>query len=227
MPIPFTSRTVVSGDNDNACYVSFHFSRQLLHKAPLPPIDVKIGISVKPAEKDDATHTSSMTDVSTCSSLEDTHEDPSDRISTDSMAPAHRVIAPGKSCLKTAPSVTRSSSKKQVVFGEISIRRYNIILGNHPGCSDGVTITLDWAYTQQPVILLDDYQDMRGAPRTPKHFYVSPIKRSALLAEAGYGLEELREQKKAIKRIQQGRVISAWLYPVAAARHKMKQAWTA
>ena len=110
----------------------------------------------------------------------------------------------------------------------IAIRRYEITMGDNPGCSKGVPITLDWGYVQQPPVLLNDYLDMKGGdakPKKPRHFHLNSFKRYALLVRAGHDQEELRRVKKKIKLVKRGRRVSTWLYPAELIRHKVKKAF--
>lgn len=51
-----------------------------------------------------------------------------------------------------------SCTKKSVRFNSVSIRIYNQCFGDHPCCSDGLPLSLDWTYTETPTIDIDTYE---------------------------------------------------------------------
>ncbi|KAL7527757.1 hypothetical protein ACHAXR_002118 [Thalassiosira sp. AJA248-18] len=53
---------------------------------------------------------------------------------------------------------TSSQRKRRVRFGTVTIRDYDMILGDHPCCSCGPPVTIDWTYRQNEPVDVDVYQ---------------------------------------------------------------------
>jgi len=49
--------------------------------------------------------------------------------------------------------------KKSVRFESVSIRIYDQCLGDHPCCSDGLPLSLDWTYSETPTVDIDTYEN--------------------------------------------------------------------
>jgi BRCT domain type II-containing protein len=62
-----------------------------------------------------------------------------------------------KSSLKT--SASNRSLNRNVSFTNLSIREYNVELGDNPSCSFGVPISLGWDYEEQEALPLDALDD--------------------------------------------------------------------
>merc|ERR1712146_593962 len=103
----------------------------------------------------------------------------------------------------------------------LEIRTYSVVLGDHPGCEDGLAIELGWDYEKEPrVVDLQLHEDCRRMPLSPvaQHGTNSPHNRynrnrhtsnrcscsrrshlerkSMLLEIAGCTVEELNERTK-------------------------------
>mmetsp|Transcript_73005 Transcript_73005/g.101533 ORF Transcript_73005/g.101533 Transcript_73005/m.101533 type:complete len:154 (-) Transcript_73005:181-642(-) len=85
-----------------------------------------------------------------------------------------------------------SSSKKQVCFGDLEIRSYGIVLGDHPNVSNGAPIQIGWDFHETQIRNLDLYEVMRGERRRGKKQLSIPVqKRGQMLLRAGYTLDEI------------------------------------
>lgn len=47
---------------------------------------------------------------------------------------------------------------RRVSFGDVAVREFNRIAGDHPDCKDGVPMTLDWKYIELKPMPVDDYE---------------------------------------------------------------------
>merc|ERR1712110_1298182 len=61
-------------------------------------------------------------------------------------------------------------------------------IGDHPSCSDGVPITLDWNYTMLPVKDLQEYEDNRIPKRNKNHLALTKISKK---------IEKIKKQREA------------------------------
>lgn len=102
------------------------------------------------------------------------------------------------SSMVLAPPHNKEKSKKpkrSVSFGEICIREYQTTLSDHPMCSDGPPIGLDWSYTEQMAINIEDYEAdkllYRGPNKTRAEMWLSGPKRWNLLLSMGHTAREL------------------------------------
>lgn len=89
---------------------------------------------------------------SSCSSDESLLQDPievrlSDDHSLDSVS-FHSCTSVGL----TESDAKGSPKQKHVSFSTVEIREYAVIVGNHPCCSAGLPLSLDWKYNPYPII---------------------------------------------------------------------------
>jgi hypothetical protein len=100
------------------------------------------------------------------------------------------------------------TTKQRIQFDTVQIREFPIILSNNPSCHYGPSIELGWEYstnTSDETITVSQYEKLReGKRRTgrPSKFYLSQVRREAMLKDAGY---TDREVKNAIKDKQKAR----------------------
>merc|ERR1711862_243674 len=83
-------------------------------------------------------------------------------------------------------SIESSSSEeilhcKSVAFTNISVRNYNITLGDHPDCSYGPPICLSWDFEDYGEIKLIDYELSRPPRRSPRQMLITIITESTYL----------------------------------------------
>lgn len=61
----------------------------------------------------------------------------------------------------------RKKGKKSVGFGSINFRNYAVIMGDHPCCTMGCPLTLDWSFSEGEHVSVDEYENSRS-PRAAK-----------------------------------------------------------
>jgi hypothetical protein len=83
-------------------------------------------------------------------------------------------------------------SQKRVCFSEISIRTFNVCIGDSPSVSSGVPLTLDWSYCELPDITVDEFEGLRPERRTNDELKLSPEDRLKILLEFGVSPAEIR-----------------------------------
>jgi hypothetical protein len=81
---------------------------------------------------------------------------------------------------------------KRVSFSTVSIRNYDITVGDSPSVSSGIPLSLDWVFVEETVVSLNEYESNRSRRCT---FLLSAEQRRHKLIE-GFGIR--------IKHISQG-----------------------
>jgi hypothetical protein len=118
---------------------------------------------------------------------------------------------PRKPSLKKVSSINSikqeaSGLKPSVSFSNLSIREYNVALGDHPSCSYGPPIALGWKYQDKDQVSLDDYEDCRNPRRSMNQLVLSyNIRKYLLLKTAGYNRSDLRAAMAEVNRVKRDR----------------------
>ena len=99
-------------------------------------------------------------------------------------------------CSESVSSSTTSSSKKRVSFAALHIRNHSVILGDHPCCTVGLPITLDWTVESEISVDLEAYEATRERRRSRPEMILSVDDRHALLSEDMASGDLRRVQRK-------------------------------
>ena len=103
----------------------------------------------------------------------------------------------------------RNKVKKSVRFGTLEVRKYDKTLGDNPSCTDGVPTTLDWTYSVQPEVSLDEYETNRIPRRSRRHLVLTPItRRNSMFYHFGFSHEEIDKAADSIKKFQKQRQLT-------------------
>jgi len=78
----------------------------------------------------------------------------------------------------------------------VTLRDYDIILGDHPCCSYGPPITISWDYLQYESIDMDEYEFHHAPRRTLREMRLNCYQRKYLLLMAGFTEEDMEMAKK-------------------------------
>lgn len=118
--------------------------------------------------------------------------------------PPPLTLLPNKSCFKT--SDFPSSSERSIKFKALTMREYEIVLGNHPNCSDGPALSIGWSYNTRGPIDINRYEkSMEGMRRTRAQMLIPRKHREYLLQDFGFSSTDINESIKEIQRIQKER----------------------
>ena len=116
----------------------------------------------------------------------------------------HHHMRPRRSCLKYSSTLAPESGLyddhaycKSVEFGSLTIHHHSQTLGDHPDCSSGPPIQLDWLCLESTVQHVDDYEFTRKPRRKKSSLMTAPNHRQAILIQK-YGLSR-QDIKKGIK----------------------------
>mmetsp|Transcript_6833 Transcript_6833/g.13899 ORF Transcript_6833/g.13899 Transcript_6833/m.13899 type:complete len:162 (+) Transcript_6833:120-605(+) len=67
---------------------------------------------------------------------------------------------------KSVKKAQHHSSKKTVSFSTVQVRSYQVILGDHPYCSEGCPLSLGWDYEEQDkATVVSDFEARRSSER--------------------------------------------------------------
>jgi hypothetical protein len=73
--------------------------------------------------------------------------------------------------------------RKSIGFSSVEIREYSLTAGDHPACSKGHAVTLDWTYEEYEAMDLDDYEKgRRDRRRSLRQLMMNSKKRRHLLS---------------------------------------------
>jgi hypothetical protein len=125
----------------------------------------------------------------------------------------------------TFPSSLQSSPqlKRNVSFGNMQIRQYNVAISDHPSCSHGPPIQLSWEYDKEKVISvpLESYEKSRTTDgdnprRERKHLLLSLYERHFLLMkQGGCSKHEIKETMKEVERVKRERMMTDLFLPAS------------
>jgi len=142
-------------------------------------------------------------------------------------------LTPRRPILKTGGSCTASSSSsesKEVSFDTVHVRNYFMTAGDHPECSYGCPVQLDWDYVEQLDTNIDDFEKSRGPRRKLGDLVLSYYRRKALLERSGVSKEEQCKVERRIRTLKRQRSQTKMLLPTskleeffASASRKMRR----
>eukprot|EP00553_Chaetoceros_curvisetus_P004274 CAMPEP_0204632768 /NCGR_PEP_ID=MMETSP0717-20131115/25649_1 /ASSEMBLY_ACC=CAM_ASM_000666 /TAXON_ID=230516 /ORGANISM="Chaetoceros curvisetus" /LENGTH=319 /DNA_ID=CAMNT_0051650713 /DNA_START=112 /DNA_END=1071 /DNA_ORIENTATION=- len=113
----------------------------------------------------------------------------------------------GSAQVPPSPKMRRNISN--VSFKTVDIREYNRTLGDNPSCSFGPPVSLDWNYSTEQKISLEDYEKHRGMRRTRYNMRLPARARESLVKmNLGYSDEEVNAVTKDIKKVQRSRSVN-------------------
>ena len=91
------------------------------------------------------------------------------------------------------PEITRP--RERVAFGNVQVREYRVVLGDHPCCTDGFPLTLDWAYAKAVGYGLDALEQAKA--NSPPRPDLTPEERMLRIAAvAGVRPEDVQKQER-------------------------------
>ncbi|KAL7532661.1 hypothetical protein ACHAWF_004203 [Thalassiosira exigua] len=102
---------------------------------------------------------------------------------------------------KTAP-------KRKVHFGTVLVRDYDMILGDHPCCSYGPPLTIDWDYLEYEPLDIDEYEFHHPPRRCLREMMMNYYQRKGVLSKAGFTDLDFKASKKAMNKVKLGRSVT-------------------
>lgn len=118
-------------------------------------------------------------------------------------------------------SILSSDAKKaqrrrsSVQFGSLTIRNYEVQLGDHPSCSNGAPVSIGWRYNELNPICIEKYEEwMKDKRRSRGEFYLPCSHRESILQEYGYSRSQMAEAAKEVDKIKKQRRASLKTTPI-------------
>ena len=121
----------------------------------------------------------------------------------------------------TSPSILSLGAKKaqrrrsSVQFGSLTIRNYEVQLGDHPSCSNGAPVSIGWRYNELNPICIEKYEAwMKDKRRSRSEFHLPRTHRESILKEYGYSRSQMTEATKQVAKIKKQRRASLKTTPI-------------
>lgn len=73
-----------------------------------------------------------------------------------------------QSLTELCPLPKESHKQRRISFANVMVREYAVTLGDHPYCSDGVALSLDWECTDEHIQGIEDSQERTEKYRFPR-----------------------------------------------------------
>jgi hypothetical protein len=129
-----------------------------------------------------------------------------------SVAKVEELLPRSETDLDTDSDVDLSTEHrraKHVGFANVHVREYAVTVGDHPCCSMGYPLTLDWQYDEAQTTSVDVYEAQRAPHRTRDQMRTTAAHRMRLLSEeSGLSDDDLR---RATRKLFRARSCSARL----------------
>lgn len=119
--------------------------------------------------------------------------------------PTHGILHKDTADNKEKPA------KRSVQFSTIEVRDYDMILGDHPCCSYGPPITIDWDYLEYEPIDVNEYELHHPPRRALREMSMNYYTRKRMLANAGYRDDDFKLSKREISKTKINRSITRQL----------------
>lgn len=100
-----------------------------------------------------------------------------------------------------------SNPKEQsaISFGTVSVRVFDRILGDNPGCGTGPSMGIGWVFVPQDDRSVDAYEKMRRKVRDPSKLLLSREERENVLGNLGYTSREIAINVRELNKIRSQR----------------------
>ena len=100
------------------------------------------------------------------------------------------------------PRRVRSQDERphRVSFTKLEIHSFNVVLADHPYCSQGCSVSLGWDCVQSKSVDLQEYEDQRCPRRKLSDLRLTAQERHSLLLDESYNATELRRASRKLHR---------------------------
>lgn len=131
---------------------------------------------------------------------------------------------PPKSALKKPGQTNHAGiqSNRSVSFNSLTVREYDLTLGDHPSSASGPPVQLDWEHKTESVVDLNTYEQERQPRKTRRQLKMSFTEREEILQSKGYSMEELKNAWMESLKIRQQRYETIMTGSLTS---KVEEAW--
>lgn len=130
--------------------------------------------------------------------------------------PKSATVSTTTSSAPPSPPWSQTKQRRSVQFAKVTIREYEIIMGDDPSCPSGVPIALGWKYNPtEKEITIEEYEHERSASYTERArsnqgdssrlVQLSAIESYAMLARHGVPVSEVVELQEECQKLQRER----------------------
>jgi len=140
------------------------------------------------------------------------------------------LARPSRSILHKADCETRKECKitmakqQHVSFGQVTVRDYDMILGDHPSCTYGPPVTIDWDYLEYEPLAVNEYEIHHARRRPLRSMMLNYYKRKDILTQAGYSSESIKAATRKTEKVKRQRAITRQFLPVSKAEDMIESA---
>jgi hypothetical protein len=116
---------------------------------------------------------------------------------------------------------------KRVRFGFVTIRNYDITMGDNPSVTSGPPVSLNWSYDQIPALSVCDFEAFRAAHTRAVDAHclmISAENRRDMLRRAGFTEAQISNNEKRVAKIQNQRARTRMSMPFHLVEHAMRSA---
>eukprot|EP00543_Licmophora_paradoxa_P012963 CAMPEP_0202470090 /NCGR_PEP_ID=MMETSP1360-20130828/80481_1 /ASSEMBLY_ACC=CAM_ASM_000848 /TAXON_ID=515479 /ORGANISM="Licmophora paradoxa, Strain CCMP2313" /LENGTH=176 /DNA_ID=CAMNT_0049095655 /DNA_START=223 /DNA_END=753 /DNA_ORIENTATION=- len=109
-----------------------------------------------------------------------------------------------------------SKQRNGVSFDTVTVRQYEMLLGDHPQVSTGPPVSIGWNYEQQQPESIDDFETRRCLYRKKQlnHMVMNYYKRTAIIERAGFTAIEIKAASCEADRIKRQRYVTRRMLPL-------------
>eukprot|EP00567_Pseudictyota_dubia_P018122 CAMPEP_0197438996 /NCGR_PEP_ID=MMETSP1175-20131217/5836_1 /TAXON_ID=1003142 /ORGANISM="Triceratium dubium, Strain CCMP147" /LENGTH=332 /DNA_ID=CAMNT_0042968817 /DNA_START=96 /DNA_END=1095 /DNA_ORIENTATION=+ len=117
----------------------------------------------------------------------------------------------------------KSARQKRVSFGQLSVRKYPIVLGDHPECSCGPPVTIGWMYREFNPVDVDEYEKRRSARKIGMEMILPYFRRREILTRvSGHTEVEISEATREVQRVKRQRKRTVQTLPLQRVEEAMQ-----
>ena len=104
-----------------------------------------------------------------------------------------------------------TESKRRITFQEVTVREYDMVLGDHPNCSYGPPISLGWDYLEYEPMNVNEYEFHHSRRRNLRQLMLNFYRRQEILLK-DHTEDELKSATKEKDRVMLNRNITRAMF---------------
>jgi hypothetical protein len=130
-------------------------------------------------------------------------------------------VVPKKSAMRKSPRGAITTNRS-VSFNSLTVREYDLTLGDHPSSASGPPVQLNWEHKAENTMDLNDYEQMRQPRRKRRELKMSFQEREEILQGSGFTMDQLKDAWMESLKIRQQRYETIMTGSITT---KMEEAW--